>query len=163
MASSADHKFSTIFLLLCLAFLFISTSEVQLAEAKTCQRRSNTFSGPCSKDGSCKNQCIHVERAKNGACHRDGTSSVYVQLAEAQGCQMKSKTLSGPCLNTNSCKNQCINVEHANFGACHRDGFFLLLLLSIEFVVKQCPPLIFPIKLWEKIVSFFLSPIASLG
>ncbi|KEH18153.1 uncharacterized protein [Medicago truncatula] len=68
MTSSAS-KFYTIFIFVCLAFLFISTSEV---EAKLCQKRSTTWSGPCLNTGNCKRQCINVEHATFGACHRQG-------------------------------------------------------------------------------------------
>ncbi|WJX86178.1 hypothetical protein P8452_68525 [Trifolium repens] len=68
MASSAD-KFYTFFVLLSLALLLLSTREVQ---GNLCQRPSITWSGPCLETANCKDQCISVEHATFGACHRDG-------------------------------------------------------------------------------------------
>ncbi|KEH18152.1 putative defensin, plant [Medicago truncatula] len=125
MTSSAS-KFYTIFIFVCLAFLFISTSEV---EAKLCQKRSTTWSGPCLNTGNCKRQCINVEHATFGACHRQGFGFAcfcYKKCApkkvEPKLCERRSKTWSGPCLISGNCKRQCINVEHATSGACHRQG-----------------------------------------
>ncbi|KAK7304525.1 hypothetical protein VNO77_42406 [Canavalia gladiata] len=69
---SSTPKFFTIFMLLCLALLLFSTSEVQ---ANLCQRFSTTWSGPCLDTGSCKDQCINVEHATFGACHINGFGS----------------------------------------------------------------------------------------
>jgi len=41
-------------------------------EAKVCQKRSKTWSGPCRNTGNCKRHCINVEHATFGACHRQG-------------------------------------------------------------------------------------------
>ncbi|KEH18157.1 putative defensin, plant [Medicago truncatula] len=68
MTSSAS-KFYTIFVFVCLALLLISICEV---EAKVCQKRSKTWSGPCLNTGNCKRQCVDVENATFGACHRQG-------------------------------------------------------------------------------------------
>ncbi|KAK2406156.1 hypothetical protein P8452_68523 [Trifolium repens] len=68
MTSSAT-KFYTIFMFICLALLLISTMEV---EAKVCQKRSKTWTGPCIVTGNCKKQCIEVEKATFGACHHQG-------------------------------------------------------------------------------------------
>ncbi|XP_057414904.1 defensin-like protein 19 [Lotus japonicus] len=69
MASSSAPKLYTIFLCICLVLLLCSTMEV---EAKICQRRSKTWSGPCFNTGGCKNQCMRVEHGTFGACHRQG-------------------------------------------------------------------------------------------
>ncbi|XP_027192379.1 defensin-like protein 1 [Cicer arietinum] len=69
MASSSP-KLYTIFLFLSLALLLLFfTREVA---ANLCQRKSTTWSGPCLDTGNCKNQCLTVEHATFGACHRDG-------------------------------------------------------------------------------------------
>ncbi|XP_061367689.1 defensin-like protein 19 [Gastrolobium bilobum] len=67
MASSI-RKFSTLFLFICLAFLLISTWEVQLAEAQGCKRKSKTFRGPCLHTNDCNNECITEEHAHFGDC-----------------------------------------------------------------------------------------------
>ncbi|CAL5195488.1 unnamed protein product [Lathyrus oleraceus] len=67
--NAANSKFFTIFMLICLALLLFSTSEV---EAKVCEKRSKTWSGFCGKTRNCKKQCINVENAVFGACHRQG-------------------------------------------------------------------------------------------
>ncbi|CAK8560146.1 unnamed protein product [Lathyrus sativus] len=67
--TSASSKFFTILMFICLALLLFSTSEV---EAKVCQKRSKTWSGFCANSGNCKRQCIDVESATFGACHRQG-------------------------------------------------------------------------------------------
>ncbi|KEH18156.1 gamma-thionin/defensin [Medicago truncatula] len=39
---------------------------------KICDWRSKTWSGICINTGNCKRQCINVEHATFGACHRQG-------------------------------------------------------------------------------------------
>ncbi|WMV54379.1 hypothetical protein MTR67_047764 [Solanum verrucosum] len=45
---------------------------MQVREAKVCQRRSKTWSGPCINTGNCSRQCKEQEDARFGACHRSG-------------------------------------------------------------------------------------------
>ncbi|XP_059287287.1 defensin-like protein 1 isoform X1 [Lycium ferocissimum] len=53
-------------------FLLIASNEMQGGEAKVCQRRSKTWSGPCINTGNCSRQCKNQEDARFGACHRNG-------------------------------------------------------------------------------------------
>ncbi|XP_059287288.1 defensin-like protein 1 isoform X2 [Lycium ferocissimum] len=50
-------------------FLLIASNG---GEAKVCQRRSKTWSGPCINTGNCSRQCKNQEDARFGACHRNG-------------------------------------------------------------------------------------------
>ncbi|WJX86175.1 hypothetical protein P8452_68522 [Trifolium repens] len=76
MTSSAT-KFYTIFVFICLVLL-IGTMEVEarscqkIVPKKICQKRSKTWTGLCLITGNCKKQCIKVEKATFGACHRQG-------------------------------------------------------------------------------------------
>jgi len=49
-------------------FIFVCVE----VEAKVCQKRSKTWSGPCLNTENCKRQCVDVENATFGACHRQG-------------------------------------------------------------------------------------------
>ncbi|KAK6253699.1 hypothetical protein QUC31_015419 [Theobroma cacao] len=40
-----------------------------VAEAKLCQKRSKTWTGPCIKTKNCDHQCRKWEKAQHGACH----------------------------------------------------------------------------------------------
>ncbi|PSS19141.1 Defensin-like protein [Actinidia chinensis var. chinensis] len=57
-------KFFLAFLML---FLLLANSE--FATAKLCQRRSETWSGPCGSTDNCDRQCRKWEHAVHGACH----------------------------------------------------------------------------------------------
>jgi len=58
--------------LICFIIIFFLISICADVEAKLCQKRSTTWSGPCLNTGNCKKQCINVEHATFGACHRQG-------------------------------------------------------------------------------------------
>jgi len=61
------HLFT--FLICFIIIFFILCVE---GEAKICQKRSKTWSGPCFNTGNCKRHCINVEHATFGACHLHG-------------------------------------------------------------------------------------------
>ncbi|CAL5195490.1 unnamed protein product [Lathyrus oleraceus] len=67
--ASSTRQFFAIFLSLSLALLLFFTPE---AQGNLCQRPSETWSGPCLDTANCKDQCISIEHATFGACHRDG-------------------------------------------------------------------------------------------
>ncbi|CAL9226411.1 unnamed protein product [Arabidopsis halleri] len=60
-------KSFTLVALLCICFLLHSPT----AEAKICQRYSQTWSGRCTETSHCDRQCINWEDARHGACHED--------------------------------------------------------------------------------------------
>jgi Gamma-thionin family len=50
----------------------VAVAPAPTADAALCRRRSQTWSGFCGSSDACKDQCIRVERAVWGACHRQG-------------------------------------------------------------------------------------------
>nr|GLL20259.1 defensin-like protein 1 [Ipomoea trifida] len=65
-------KSYTTFVALLFCFLLIASTEVEVGEAKVCQKRSKTWTGPCIVTGNCSRQCKNIEGATFGACHRSG-------------------------------------------------------------------------------------------
>ncbi|CAN6935051.1 hypothetical protein HID58_073064, partial [Brassica napus] len=72
-------KSSILVALLCICFILLSPTEMRLtlnaglklAEAKICEKYSQTWSGRCTKTSHCDRQCINWEDARHGACHQD--------------------------------------------------------------------------------------------
>ncbi|KAK9177089.1 hypothetical protein WN944_029112 [Citrus x changshan-huyou] len=64
---------TTAFALIFAFFILFASFEVPMAEAKVCQRRSKTWSGPCLNTGKCSRHCKQQEDARYGACYRQGT------------------------------------------------------------------------------------------
>ncbi|KAH0897950.1 hypothetical protein HID58_047518, partial [Brassica napus] len=111
---SATTHFASIITLLFAALVFFAAFEapmmVEGQQPKYCRKQSKTWSGLCTKSGSCKKQCIRVEKAAHEA----------PTMVEAQKlCERPSGTWSGVCGNNNACKNQCINLEKARHGSCN--------------------------------------------
>ncbi|XVF45313.1 hypothetical protein PTKIN_Ptkin02bG0195500 [Pterospermum kingtungense] len=53
--------------------IFLTNTEVRVAEAKSCLRRSTTWFGICGYSSHCANQCRKWEDAKRGGyCKWDG-------------------------------------------------------------------------------------------
>ncbi|KAL6007168.1 hypothetical protein ACLOJK_032664 [Asimina triloba] len=61
-----SHSAVAVFLIFLLA---AATVDVEMAEGKLCEKRSQTWSGPCLNSDGCNDQCIKWENAKHGACH----------------------------------------------------------------------------------------------
>ncbi|KAJ4849902.1 hypothetical protein Tsubulata_037134 [Turnera subulata] len=68
MAKSVIN-FTTACALLFAFFIVLASFEMQMAEARLCQKRSKTWSGFCGSSSNCNRQCKDWEDAKNGACH----------------------------------------------------------------------------------------------
>ncbi|EEF52608.1 defensin-like protein 19 [Ricinus communis] len=64
----AKLHFPTLLCLFIFLFLLVST-EMQVTQAKVCQRRSKTWSGFCGSTKNCDRQCKNWEGALHGACH----------------------------------------------------------------------------------------------
>ncbi|CAF1912431.1 hypothetical protein BRARA_B02210 [Brassica rapa] len=66
-------KFASIITLLFAALVFFAAFEapmmVEGQQPKYCRKQSKTWSGLCTKSGSCKKQCIRVEKAAHGSCN----------------------------------------------------------------------------------------------
>ncbi|OMO75638.1 Knottin [Corchorus olitorius] len=71
MAKSLS-SFATFLALLCLFFLLSTPNEMKMAEAKICEKRSQTWSGWCGNSSHCDRQCKNWENARHGSCHADG-------------------------------------------------------------------------------------------
>ncbi|PHT27756.1 Defensin-like protein 1 [Capsicum baccatum] len=61
-----------VILSLLFCFLLVASNEMQVGEAKVCQRRSKTWTGPCIHTDNCNRQCMNREDARSGACHKSG-------------------------------------------------------------------------------------------
>ncbi|OWM80857.1 defensin-like protein 1 [Punica granatum] len=72
MAKQLANSFTRSLVLVLLISLLLSFSEMPMAEAKVCQKRSKTWSGVCLNTGNCNRQCRNWEGARSGACHRQG-------------------------------------------------------------------------------------------
>ncbi|EOX97973.1 Defensin-like protein, putative [Theobroma cacao] len=64
MSLKSVHFFALFFIVVLLA-----NQEMPVAEAKLCQKRSKTWTGPCIKTKNCDHQCRKWEKAQHGACH----------------------------------------------------------------------------------------------
>ncbi|KAF8020503.1 hypothetical protein BT93_G1043 [Corymbia citriodora subsp. variegata] len=62
---------ATFIVLICLCFLLFA-GHAPMVKAKTCERRSKTWSGFCGDSNHCDQQCKNWEGAQHGACHLSG-------------------------------------------------------------------------------------------
>ncbi|WZZ68791.1 hypothetical protein YC2023_080161 [Brassica napus] len=71
---------------------------LKLAEAKICEKYSQTWSGRCTKTSHCDRQCINWEDARHGACHQDKHGRACFCYFNCK----KNKTLKNKIIQTSS-------------------------------------------------------------